>query len=572
MPRPLVSDSPSTSSTSSTSGTKRVNIRAQVHPTTGSLLDICAQELFASLTMSLTAVINIEPTTASENNWSIQLNNPTLSTFAKAFVESGLGSHSEALLCLLLASRTRFTPRDMVSIAIQAAGTYRKASEWRRAVDILHWACQWHADDPPELARGIRATVEVYFWVLARWTPTRDSEGSGRIYLVTLAIEGLLRTYGSDSEIAELLMVYWALKKKLTYGSRFRQDSSVGDDSGIQGTTHARYPLIEALQDQDKLEALYRLCLVTTDESSSEPLRLALPLAVRNDVQGERRNDWVEVVNILLEMTANLNGQDEGGRTAISFCAEFGHELHAERLIRLGADLDQPDLEERTPLHFAAQSGGHNVIKLLLDSWTVNISAKDQDDATPLLVAARNGHTSIVKLLLQRGAYTEAKDRSGSTPLLGAAMRGHADTVKLLLEKGPDIEARDNDRNTPLLTAVMNGHEPVAKVLLEKGADIEATESKYSMRPLLKAAMDGNEAIVNLLLRMGADIEAMDSTYSTPLLWAARNGHEGVVKLLLDKGADVKATDGNYMTPLQRATTNGHEGVVKLLVEKGAMW
>ncbi|MBE3041637.1 ankyrin repeat domain-containing protein, partial [Candidatus Bathyarchaeota archaeon] len=443
------------SDSSSPTADQKVRLRVQVNLATCSLLDMCSQDLFTSLAMSLTGLLEIEQekqkepkklkeqTTATLNDGLTQLSNPTLATFVKAFVESGLGSYSEALLCLVPAAGSKFTPEDILSVAIQAAETYRKTSGWHRAEVILRWACAQHVQDPSALARALRAMAEIYRWSLACWA--RDSDYERRQF-ANDGIRWMTQTYGGDDanqEIAEILKVYQALKEK--FEGTPRQDSPL---DGNQGTTRT-HPLIQALQDQNKLETVYQLCFVHTG-FNSEHLRPALPLAIRNDVQNQ--NEWSEVVNAVIEMKADPDNQDEGGRTAVSYCAEFGHELYAERFIKLGAFLENPDDKSQTPLLLAARFEWQMVAKRLLDTRHINVNAKDNDyRRTPLLWAAENGHEAIVKLLLEKSADVELKDYYGQTPLLGAAGNGHEAIVKLLLQKGADIEGKDNNGRSPLL-------------------------------------------------------------------------------------------------------------------------
>ena len=74
-----------------------------------------------------------------------QLENLTVTTFAKTFTERGLDSFSEALLCLVPALRTHefLLPcsEDMLPALLQAAEAYRKLPEWDKAQTMLRWAC-----------------------------------------------------------------------------------------------------------------------------------------------------------------------------------------------------------------------------------------------------------------------------------------------------------------------------------------------------------------------------------------------------------------------------------------------
>ncbi|PKS06936.1 hypothetical protein jhhlp_005532 [Lomentospora prolificans] len=117
------------------------------------------------------------------------------------------------------------------------------------------------------------------------------------------------------------------------------------------------------------------------------------------------RNDWAEVISAIIEMKANLNSQDERGRTALSYYAEIGREiLDVERLMDLGLWLlEQRDDKARTPLLLASELRHRRVAELLLDTGQVDADAKDNRGRTPPSGAAGDAHEAIVKLLVATG-------------------------------------------------------------------------------------------------------------------------------------------------------------------------
>lgn len=565
----------SAASKPSSTSSEEVPLLVEVTPTSGSLLDLCAQELFTALVMSLTGVLDIEQTTTIENAGSIQLNNPTLAAFAKAFVEGDLGTHTEAMLCLVPASGSRFTPGDMLSVAIEAAEAYRKSSEWDRAQVILRWACELHVECPSasKRARVLRAMGELYRWSLARWALERDSGGERRRF-ARAGIQWMSRIYGGGSagrEVREVLDIYQALEAKFPE-SHNRQDPRADDE--VQGPRRT-HPLVKALQGRDKLETLYHLCFVTTGAFGSQHLRQALPLAVRNDVQSEAQDGWEGVVSAIMEMKANQDSQDEDGRAAISYSAESGHEMYVKRLIDLGVFVDPADKKGQTPLLLAAQSGRARVVKLLLDTKRANIEAAGEDRVTPLGWAAMNGHEDVVRMLLENGADVEAgMGAYGKRVLLGPSRNGHDAVVGLLLEAGADVEAgaevNEGIDVTPLSRAAENGREGVVKMLLDKGADVEASASACDRAPLLRAAGNGHRAVVEVLLNRGADVKGRLAWSTTALHRAAGNGHTDIAALLVERGADMESMGSRFSTPLMMAARNGHADTVAMLVDKGA--
>ena len=141
-----------------------------------------------------------------------------------------------------------------------------------------------------------------------------------------------------------------------------------------------------------------------------------------------------------------------------------------------------------TPLHFAAQNGHLEVVRLLLERGA-NVNAQNTDELwwrerrTPLHFAAQNGHLDVVRLLLERGANVNAETSgvAGWTPLHFAAQNGHLEVVRVLLERGANVNAQttlfweDADaRRTPLHYATKNGHLEVVRLLLERGANVNA--------------------------------------------------------------------------------------------------
>lgn len=612
-PRPITSESETLSIHQQEN--QSVKLRVQVTPAGGSLLDLCAQELFASLIMSFLSILNVESTTVVENSGLIQLENPTVATFAEAFTEHSLGSSTEAILCLVPAFRTKLllpTAEDMLPALLQAADAYRKASEWDKAQTLLRWACARYAlvhGEPEEnsatspsdrdspFTRALRATGELYRWSLASHDPSGERKEFGRN-----GIQWMAETYPSAGpsipEAIEILDCYEALAQRVTTPSADR--NSPPSDRTIKRVAGR---LVQAIQDKNREDTLYYLCFVKTGDLGYKPLQPVLPLAVRND--------WSEVVDALLEMKADLNSQDEHRRTALFYCAESGRDSYAKRLVDLGAFLDQPDDEQQTPLFVASRLGHWKVVELLLNTGQVNIEVEDKEGRTPLWWAASSGHEAVVRLLLERGvdaAVTGSgsrrrpilraaengqeavvrlllengvdieSDASGWTPLTCAATNGHEALVRLLLEMGANVEGKGigGSTRTPLSFAVEFGHEDVVRLLLEMGADVEGmirAPWKSGQTPLSYAAEKGHELLVRLLLERGANIHSRGVMGRTPLLWAAHGGHEAIVRILLEMGADIEAvgrTGGNGRTALSFAAGAGNEGMVRLLLEKGA--
>lgn len=75
-----------------------------------------------------------------------------------------------------------------------------------------------------------------------------------------------------------------------------------------------------------------------------------------------------------------------------------------EALLQIpGIDINKPDNELNTPLHYAAECGHLGAIRLLLLQNKLNMDAKNVFGFTPLMKASIQGHIRCAKTLLFAG-------------------------------------------------------------------------------------------------------------------------------------------------------------------------
>ena len=204
------------------------------------------------------------------------------------------------------------------------------------------------------------------------------------------------------------------------------------------------------------------------------PTPRTLPLAV----DGEH---GLAVVQELIAAGADVNGQDEHGRTALMLAAESGDNyLTYQTLLTRSSNPNIPDKKDRTVLHY------------LLD---------------PL----RRVNVSALRLLLRNGADPNVADARGTTPLMLAMHHSEAycPLAPILLKAGANPHARDVLGRTAL-------HHARSHLGLET---FRPTASRGE-RPLQTAA----EADIRALLAAGADPHAPDNFGETPAERMHRKG------------------------------------------------
>ena len=117
--------------------------------------------------------------------------------------------------------------------------------------------------------------------------------------------------------------------------------------------------------------------------------------------------------------------------------------------------INKGDNENKNPLHWAAEKGHLECVKLLLEA-KADPNKGDKWDNSPLHMAANNGSAECIRLLLEAKADPNKGDNENRTPLHGAAEKGQAKCVKLLLEAKADPNKGDNKGHTAAYLAATN--------------------------------------------------------------------------------------------------------------------
>jgi TolB-like protein len=136
----------------------------------------------------------------------------------------------------------------------------------------------------------------------------------------------------------------------------------------------------------------------------------------------------------------------------------------------------------RTPLVNAILSDEPETVKALIDKGA-DVNEKDQDNFTPLHWAAYYGKTDMVKILLNRGAQVNAGSTAYGTPLIIAAQYGFMDTVKALVEKGADANMADGTGKTALSYAEAGKYEAIVQLLKGPGTVPRTTGGSVATAP-----------------------------------------------------------------------------------------
>jgi uncharacterized protein len=198
----------------------------------------------------------------------------------------------------------------------------------------------------------------------------------------------------------------------------------------------------------------------------------------------------------LLSMAFVVQGT-AAGKSDVADAAARGDRAAVQALIAQKADVNAPQGDGATALHWAVFKGDKELVDILLRAGG-NAKSANRAGSTPLWLACVNGDAPIIKSLLLAGADPNEKLPLGRTPLMTASRTGNVDAMKVLLEAGADVNAKDTLRGTTaLMWAADEAHPAAVKLLIENGADIAARSNpaQRGRGPALGKANDPRKAV-----------------------------------------------------------------------------
>ncbi|CAG5006039.1 unnamed protein product [Parnassius apollo] len=204
---------------------------------------------------------------------------------------------------------------------------------------------------------------------------------------------------------------------------------------------------------------------------------------------------------------------------------QYGAFARVKELVEAGWDVNQPDHETVTLLHWAAINNRREIIEYLLSKGAIVDAIGGELLSTPLHWATRQGHLEATVLLVRAGADPALRDAEGCACLHLAAQFGHTAVVAYLVARGADPDAPDAGGMTPLMWAAwkVSAVDP-ARLLITLGASTNPTDRSHGNTALHWAILARNTTAISTLVLYGnASLDIPNLRGVTPLVMLQSN-------------------------------------------------
>ncbi|KAL7958322.1 hypothetical protein V8C34DRAFT_324131 [Trichoderma compactum] len=378
-----LSTAPSKKESNNTSKRRRVNVKAS-----------CCT-LYSMKTLEIRKLDKIS---VSESGGNLRLENPVISALAKCFTDNGLGTHSDAISCLIPSLRSEIPPyqEKVLSALTPVASNYRRDDEWSSAEVVLSWAC------------------ELYRWSLAQMQHSVRQEFGAR------GIEQM-----ASNTVAKRL-------------------------NGTRNKRQGKYLWPAARNGWDEIVSALLELKPNPNDQADDGRTLVSHRAESGLRQSLRR---------LMHLNADLDFADKYKLTPLAYAAMNGREDVARLLIETGqVDLmGSGDSVGKTPLWLAVIQGHFDTIAKLLDKGAdVNMETYRGRGLLDLAICRDRGLTEeweypyireVIDRYWRGGSKIAGPELSKVRlhPLIWAAWRGHTDVMRLLLEDHPALTPAGDD-------------------------------------------------------------------------------------------------------------------------------
>ena len=263
-------------------------------------------------------------------------------------------------------------------------------------------------------------------------------------------------------------------------------------------------------------------------------------------------NGSYELVKSVADMGIDINLKTNKGKNCLHIASENGHlDLCRKLISKHDVNVQIPEYDGWTPLHFFAEKSSYELIKTVVDMG-IDINLKTDDGKNCLHIAADHGKFSLCRMLInEHKVDMQLPDNDGWNALHYFAKSGSYELIKVVADMGTDIKMQTNEGKDCLHIAAENSHFNLCMTLINKHNFDAGLPDLAGTTALHYFAENGSYELVKAVAEMGIDVNLKTSNGKNCLHVAADNGHLSLCRTLISKYiVDVQIPERDRWTPL----------------------
>ncbi|XP_054479084.1 protein phosphatase 1 regulatory subunit 16A [Anoplopoma fimbria] len=340
------------------------------------------------------------------------------------------------------------------------------------------------------------------------------------------------------------------------HGELLAEMATVGRLSATERLKHAQKRRTQQLKGWAQMEKdSARGSRAKADKKKARKTKVTFPKSITL-LDATARND-LEEVRELLNNGVSPDLVNEDGLTALHQCCIDDFVEVVQCLLDAGACVNACDSELWTPLHAAATCGHTGLVQLLILSGA-DLLAVNADGNMPYDLCEDEATLELLEMVMAEQGITQ--DRIDECR--GAKETTMLADIRALFESEADLNAQDANGATLLHIASANGYVSVGELLLEHSALVEVKDSD-GWTPLHAASCWGQIQMVELLVAHGASLDTKSVLEETPLdVCMDEEVRAKMMDLKHKHDAIMKSQDRQKSTLQRRASSTGSRGKV----------
>lgn len=184
---------------------------------------------------------------------------------------------------------------------------------------------------------------------------------------------------------------------------------------------------------------------IATQFGQEEAVRILLREGAARDARNDEQQTPLHIAacynvepvvpQLLLASNAAIDPIDQWTRTPLMWTCMRGHDRTFQLLRAKGAQPGLKDSDQKGAFQLAAECGSSKILQLMIDDADrfIDLEQTDLQGRTPIALAASRGQVKAMEVLIGHDAHKNALDRYSWTPLFWAVYGANAEAVKYLI-------------------------------------------------------------------------------------------------------------------------------------------